>query len=123
MSDKFEALVKFIKGENAYNIWNDLNARSDETVDTKKSISELIDFFAYLLSVNMIIEYDLEKQCPVFSGDSPRKAAERIFGDFFEKNPIIPDKSPSDSDDFVAYMIYKRGWVYLSEGTCLIFPE
>ncbi|WP_151199808.1 hypothetical protein [Kozakia baliensis] len=123
MSEKFISLLKYVKGNNAQNIWDDLNFNVEEKIDTKKSIAELIDFFSFLLSSNIILEYDLEKQCPVFSGDSPTKVAERIFSDFSEKNPNVPDQSPTDSDDFVAYMIYKQGWVYLSEGTSLMFPE
>ncbi|MFT9019498.1 hypothetical protein, partial [Acetobacter malorum] len=80
-------------------------------------------FFAFAISQNIIVEYDYKKNIPIFSGDLPIVVANRIFHDFYEKNSNVPEKSPSNSDDFVAYMIFKQGWAVLYQGTRLILPE
>ena len=123
MCEKFRSVLNYVAGSVAYNIWQDLNQEENCNVNTIDSMKEFIDFFAFAISENIIVEYDWEKKCPVFSGDQPIVVANRIFADFFEKNPNIPKKSPLDSDDFVAYMLYKPGWAVLCKGTRLILPE
>lgn len=70
-----------------------------------------------------MLEYDICKKHPIFSGDSPSVVANRIFSDFHEKVPNLPTKCPPDNDDFVGYMFYKQGWAVLYQGTKLILPE
>lgn len=123
MCEKFRSVLNYVAGSVAYGIWNDLNPGINKDIDTIDSMKEFIDFFAFAISENVIVEYDCEKNCPVFSGDQPIVVANRIFGDFFEKNPDIPKKSPSNSDDFIAYMFCKTGWAVLYKGTRLILPE
>ncbi|MCP1246030.1 hypothetical protein NKW54_08770 [Acetobacter cerevisiae] len=123
MSEKFSSILKYVAGSVAYNIWQDLNPGTEDNVNTNSSIKELIEFFAFAISQNIIVEYDFKKNIPIFSGDLPIVVANRIFRDFYEKNSNVPEKSPSNSDDFVAYMICKQGWAVLYQGTRLILPE
>jgi len=123
MSEKFLSMLDYVSGNVAYNIWLELNTAPENYIDTEKSMKEFFDFFAFAISKNIIIEYDSELERPIFSGDLPRIVANRIFCDFRKKNPNIPKICPSDSDDFVAYMIYKKGWAVLYQGTRLILPE
>lgn len=123
MSEKFSSLLKYVAGSVAYRIWRDLNPGNENNVNTNSSIKEFIEFFAFAISQNIIVEYDYEKNIPIFSGDLPIVVANRIFSDFYEKNSNVPEKSPSHSDDFVAYMIYKQGWAVLYQGTRLVLPE
>lgn len=123
MSEKFSSILEYLPGSVAYTIWHDLNPGREDNINSRDSIKEFIEFFAFAISKNLIVEYNYKENRPVFSGDSPVIVANRIFSDFFEKNPNIPEKSPSDSDDFVAYMVCKTGWAVLYQGTQLIFPE
>ena len=85
MCEKFRSVLNYVAGSVAYGIWNDLNPGINKDIDTIDSMKEFIDFFAFAISENVIVEYDCEKNCPVFSGDQPIVVANRIFDDFFLK--------------------------------------
>lgn len=123
MNEKFVEALKCTSGATAYSMWKDLNDGPTDNVDSIKSINEFFDFFSYAIMNNIIVEYDQRKNQALFSGDAPDVVVKRIFEDFFEKNPNLPKVSPEESDDFIAYMLVKRGWAVLCRGTYLMLPD
>lgn len=123
MSEKFLNELEYLSGSDAHSIWKDLNPGITTHVNSMDSMAELIEFFEFTISKNVIIEYDIERNIPIFSGDEPKTVAQRIFSDFIAKVPNIPAQDPLSNDDFVAYLMFKRGWAVLLHGTRLIFPK
>ncbi|MBB2198613.1 hypothetical protein HLH44_14305 [Gluconacetobacter sp. 1c LMG 22058] len=123
MSDKFLNALEYVAGSDAHSIWKDLNPGVNIDVNSKDSMRELICFFSFAIERNIIVEYSTEKNIPIFSGDAPDVLASRIFQDFSEKVPNVPLLDPLSNDDFVAYLMFKRGWAVLVHGTCLMVPE
>ncbi|NVN10674.1 hypothetical protein [Nguyenibacter vanlangensis] len=123
MSGKFSEALEYINGGNAYSIWRDLNLEATKNIETECAKKNLIEFFEFAISKNVIIEYDAVENVPIFSGDPPKIVAERIFGDIRLKNPNLPAMNPINNDDFLAYLMFKRGWAVLIRGTRLMFPE
>ncbi|WP_323992216.1 hypothetical protein [Nguyenibacter sp. L1] len=123
MPEKFLKVIEYINGANAYVIWSDLNPGVTKNVNSAASVKELLDFFEFSISNNIIIEFDTEKNTPVFSCDSPKVVAQRIFRDFSSKVPHMPEFDPPSDDDFVGYLMFKRGWAVLVHGTRLMLPD
>lgn len=123
MSERFLEALEYVNGGNAYSIWRDLNPVAIDDIETDSAIKNLIAFFEFAISRNVIIEYDVINNIPIFSGDSPAVVARRIFNDTRTKNPNLPEINPINSDDFLTYLIFKRGWAVLVHGTRLMLPE
>lgn len=123
MSEKFENALQYVNGAGAYVIWRDLNTGREEEIKSLDSINELIEYFSFAISRNIIVEYDVDRSAPVFSGDSPQVVAQRIFGDFFTQVKDLPPLNPLTNPDFMVYLLLKRGWAVLVHGTVLVLPE
>ncbi|MBB2165759.1 hypothetical protein HLH26_14690 [Gluconacetobacter sp. 1b LMG 1731] len=123
MLKEFSDELECVAGLSVYSIWKNINKNDNEDLITEEGITNLIDFFEFAISKNVIVEYDEKKELPIFSEDSPRVVAERIFCDIWKKNPGIPQVNPTDSDDFIAYLVYKTGWATLVHGTAIVPPQ
>lgn len=118
----FDDFMLSINTENGLGIWWALGLRNEKTMTTREKFLKLKEFFEYAIFHNRIIEYDLEKKRPIFSGDDPDVVFDRIFADF----PLdqLPEYDGDNDNRFFAYMAVKfNGWAVLNEGTTLCLPD
>lgn len=85
MLKEFSNELECVAGLSVYSIWKNINKNDNGDSLTEEGITNLIDFFEFAISKNVIVEYDEKKELPIFSEDSPRVVAERIFCDIWEK--------------------------------------
>lgn len=120
MKNIYNSVLENLSDDNFYGIWNDL-FRHNEKLKTHDKKEKFFDFFIYGMKKNILLEYDLENQCPVFSRDDPYVVVHRIFSDL--KNLKLPEDNGDVTREFIAYAMTKYGWAVLKEGTYLFLPD
>lgn len=90
-----------------------INALNISSCEKKKLFK---DFLVYGMEKNCIIEYDYDRDLPVFSGDSPEVVADRILSDWPQKT--IEGSLDHDTDFFI-YFITLNKFAQLWHGTRL----
>ncbi|MBB2166238.1 hypothetical protein HLH26_17235 [Gluconacetobacter sp. 1b LMG 1731] len=120
--NNFDDFILSINTENGLGIWWALDLHNEKQMTTREKFLKLKEFFEYSIFHNRIIEYDLENQKAIFSGDEPGTVFDRIFADF----PLdqLPEYDGDNDNRFFAYMAVKfNGWAILNEGTTLCIPD
>ncbi|GBQ81332.1 MULTISPECIES: hypothetical protein [Asaia] len=93
---------------------DDLDIGSDE----KKSLFR--DLLVYGMNKNVLIEYDYERDLPIFSGDEPHSVADRILSTWPQKklNGYL-----SEDQEFGLYLSTLNGFAQLFHGTKIGYVE